>query len=145
MATVTFGSVGDIISVCLLVRELVECLDKARGSASQYQALANELRSLDRALLEAGLLLDIHKTRLGTSAETIAQEVEACHTSLQGLRNAMRKYNDTFQENSTPGMVKRLGKSIQWHFEQKDALPTFKTQIAAHFNSLSLVLITVNL
>lgn len=75
MSTVTFGSVGDIISVCLLAREVAECLDKARGSASEYQALSAELRSLDRALLEAGLLLDRHKAKLGSLAKAISDEI----------------------------------------------------------------------
>jgi hypothetical protein len=39
----TFGAVGDIISVCLLVKDLVEVLDKARGSKAEYQAAIREL------------------------------------------------------------------------------------------------------
>jgi hypothetical protein len=49
---ITFGAVGDIISVCLLVKDLIEVLDKARGSNAEYQAAIRQLHTLDRALLE---------------------------------------------------------------------------------------------
>ena len=40
---VTFGAVGDIISVCLLLKDLVEMLDQARGSKAEYQSVIREL------------------------------------------------------------------------------------------------------
>lgn len=58
---VTFGSVGDIISVCLLVKDLVEALDKARGSKAEYQSAIRELWILDRALLEIELFTKAHE------------------------------------------------------------------------------------
>lgn len=61
MSTITFGSVGDIISICLLAKEIIGAIDESRGSAKEYQELTDELRSLERALLEAALLLDRHK------------------------------------------------------------------------------------
>lgn len=54
--SVTFGSVGDIISVCLIVKDLVDALDKSRGSSAEYQAVIRELWSLDRALLQVAML-----------------------------------------------------------------------------------------
>jgi len=39
---ITFGSVGDIISVCLLVKD-VEALEKARRCKAEYQAVIREL------------------------------------------------------------------------------------------------------
>ncbi|KAH7395284.1 hypothetical protein DE146DRAFT_721709 [Phaeosphaeria sp. MPI-PUGE-AT-0046c] len=57
---ITFGSVGDIISVCLLVKDLVDALDKARGSKAEYRSLIRELWILDRSLLEIDLLARTH-------------------------------------------------------------------------------------
>lgn len=54
---ITCGSVGDIISVSLLIKDLVKCLDESRGSSAEYQTVVRELWSLDRALLEVELLL----------------------------------------------------------------------------------------
>lgn len=60
---ITFGAVGDIISVCLLVKDLVEALDKARGDKAEYQSAIREFWLLDRALLEIDLLSRAHSDR----------------------------------------------------------------------------------
>src|SRR5947207_4507221 len=53
---ISFGSVGDIISVCLIVKDLVAALDDSRGSSTEYREVIRELWGLDRALLEVDLL-----------------------------------------------------------------------------------------
>lgn len=53
---ITFGSVGDIISVSLLVKDILVALDDSRGSSAEYQGIIRELYILDRALLEIGQL-----------------------------------------------------------------------------------------
>lgn len=55
-AAVTFGLIGDIISLCLLVKDVVKALDDSRGSSSEYQEVIRELRALERVLLEVELL-----------------------------------------------------------------------------------------
>ena len=54
---ITFGSVGDIISVCLLIKDLVDALNDCQGSAYDYQQLVREVRSLERVLLQVNQLV----------------------------------------------------------------------------------------
>jgi len=145
MSGVTFGSVGDIVAVCLLARDLAGCFDKTRGSASEYQVLSTELKSLDRALLEAALILDRYKNKLGSSATAIADEVSACNTSLRRLRDVVEKYDGAFREDTSVGLATKVKESLHWHFSNKEVLNKFRTEIAAHFNTLSMLLITANL
>ncbi|EAT78354.1 hypothetical protein SNOG_14117 [Parastagonospora nodorum SN15] len=83
---VTFGSVGDIISVCLLVKDLVDALDKARGSKAEYQSLIRELWILDRSLLEIDLLARTHgggaTPELEALCETAKKAVDRCRNLL---------------------------------------------------------------
>jgi hypothetical protein len=48
----TFGSVGDIISICLIIKDLAVALDDSGGSSAEYRELRRELWALERALLE---------------------------------------------------------------------------------------------
>ena len=41
--SITFGSVGDITSICLLAKDLVACVDESRGSSSEYKKLRHKL------------------------------------------------------------------------------------------------------
>lgn len=59
-------------------------------------------------------------------------------------RDAIREYDEVFHHNSSTGKAKRLGKSLQWQLTQKDVLSKHKTEIGAHFNALSMLLITAN-
>ena len=61
---ITFGSVGDIVSLCLLIKDLVKSLDNSRGSSAEYQAVIRELCSLDHALLEVAVFFDLVNKRL---------------------------------------------------------------------------------
>jgi hypothetical protein len=53
---ITFGSVGDIISICLIIKDLVAALDESSGSSKEFQEVRRELWALERALLEVELL-----------------------------------------------------------------------------------------
>ena len=48
----TFGSVGDIISVGQTAWKLIQALTDVKGSAAQYQGLIKELRAFERAMLQ---------------------------------------------------------------------------------------------
>ena len=58
---ITFDSVGNIISLSLLIEDVIKTQDDSRGASAEYQAVIRELRSLDHALLEAELLFQLHK------------------------------------------------------------------------------------
>lgn len=93
---ITFGSVGDIISVCLLVKDLVDALDKARGSKAEYQSLTRELRILDRVLLEVHLLARTHgggnTPELEALCETARKAVDRCKDLVSNFLVKLKKY-----------------------------------------------------
>ena len=55
MMPITFGSVGDIISVCLIIKDLIKILDESRHS-TEHQETIQELWALDRVLLKVELV-----------------------------------------------------------------------------------------
>ena len=98
---VTFGAVGDIISVVLLVKDLVATLDEARGSKAEYQAAIHELWLLDRTLLEIELLTREHAD--GATPElrglcgTAKRAVARCHDQVTTLFAAHSKISEYFR------------------------------------------------
>lgn len=52
MSGITFGSVGDIITVGQIAWSLAKSLSDSRGSAKEYQGLIKELETFDQALLQ---------------------------------------------------------------------------------------------
>ena len=147
MPDISFGSVGDIISVCLLAKEILLCIDEARGSVTEYRSLSDELRCLEKALLEAALMIENHRQKIGSSflAESIREEITNSKSCLERFRATMSsKYDGAFRTHSPAGPLVRLSKSLQWRLTEKDAIIKFRDQVSVRFNALSMLIVTAN-
>jgi hypothetical protein len=145
---ITFGSVGDIISVCLLVKDLVDALDDARGSKAEYQSLIRELWILDRSLLEIDLLARTHgdgvTPELEALCETARKAVDRCRELVSAFSARIRKYQKSFGENETPNFMKVTAMKVRWSIGEKDAVDKFRTEIVATSASLQMLLATAS-
>ena len=79
-AALTFGSVGDIITTCSIIRSGVDALSSSHGSAPEYQNLGKEILNLSRALVSVEPLLqpDVNLERRGD----LKKIVDDCHGCL---------------------------------------------------------------
>lgn len=145
---VTFGSVGDIISVCLIVKDLVEALDKARGSKAEYQSAIRELWILDRALLEIELFTKAHENastlELRGLCETAKAAALRCKKLVSTFLERVKKYQSTFDEGQSPGAVRDAVAKVRWRFGEKDALEQFRVEVAGTSSSLQMLLATAS-
>ncbi|KAI4636979.1 hypothetical protein J4E93_010769 [Alternaria ventricosa] len=144
---VTFGAVGDIISVVLLVKDLVAALDEARGSKAEYQAAVRELWTLDRTLLEIDLLTRQHgdgaTPELRSLCETAKQAVARCNDRVSAYKKRIQGYQRAFEVGKV-NRVREIGRAIGWRTGEKEALEQFRAEIAGTTSSLQMLLITAN-
>src|SRR4051812_17491179 len=98
--SITCGAVGDIISVCLLVKDLVDLLDNSRGSPGEFRSLTRELNNLDRSLLLVDVACRTHGNHPGLEdlCSTAQKVVYECQTSLNDLSARIQKYIVHFRE-----------------------------------------------
>ena len=141
---ITFGSVGDIISVSLLLKDLVKCLDDSRGSSSEYQAVIRDLWSLDRALLEVELL---HRSceqsvELSGLCITASRCAEQCRKCIVDFRDRTKRYQIALQGGGPGNLLRNTTAKIRWHVSEKDDLAKFRAVITAQCLSLNVLLTT---
>jgi hypothetical protein len=145
---ITFGAVGDIISVCLLVKDLVEALDKARGSKAEYQSAIRELWILDRALLEIDLLSRVHgdgaTPALQGLCATAKQAVVRCKGLVSDFLHRVRRYQKVLGEGEKPNVLHEAAMKVRWRIGEKDALDQFRVEIAGTSSSLQMLLATAS-
>lgn len=145
---VTFGAVGDIISVCLLVKDVVEALDKTRGSKAEYQSLTRELWILDRTLLEIEMFSRIHgggaTPEMEALCETARQAVERCKGLVSEFLKSIKKYQRTFGESSKPNVIKEVAMKVRWRSMEHDSVEKFRVEIAGTSASLQMLLATAS-
>jgi hypothetical protein len=145
---ITFGAVGDIISVCLLVKDLVDALDKSCGSKAEYQSLTRELWILDRTLLEIDLLSRTHgggaKPEMEALCETARKAVDRCKELVSDFLRQIKKYQDTFGEAAKPNFVKEIAMKVRGRVAERDMVEKFRVEIAATSTSLQMLLATAS-
>lgn len=143
---ITFGSVGDIISVCLIVKDLVDALNKSKDSPKDYQEVIRELWILDRALLEVDLLSRTCNTTVELNAlcETARQTVEKCRYSVESFLKKIKKYGPNLSESGSGNILRDAPMKIRWQISQKDEVTRFRAEISAYSASINMLLLTAS-
>ncbi|KAF2092431.1 hypothetical protein NA57DRAFT_50298 [Rhizodiscina lignyota] len=145
--SVAFGSVGDIISVCLLAKQLVDTLDASRGSSAEFQNLIIELRSLERSLLETEAFFRAHKDdqKLAAIGEESSRVVAACQKSIETFSNRVKKYEAALKKDSSSNLVKGAVMKVRWQISEKESISKFRAEVTGHCNAIGMLLATANL
>ena len=118
---VTFGAVGDFISVGVLIKDLVELLDDSRGSAWEYRSLVEQLKVLRQVIdsaddfcqqhCDADDLRDMRSSLKGVTGEAKRR--------LQGVAEKVKKYSPSLGDGSR-NVAKDAARKVQWRFEKKE-------------------------
>jgi hypothetical protein len=148
---VTFGSVGDIIAVCLLVKDCVDALSETRGSAAEYQAVVRELYILEKVLLEVGILSRTHATspELNNLFASITTAIDQCRKSLAAFKSKIKPYDNDFGYGSSGGNGSRIlagtARKFLWQIRMKDDVSRFRAEVVAYSMSIDQLLAAANM
>ena len=144
---ITFGSVGDIISVCLLIKDLVDALNDCQGSAHDYQQLVKELRSLERVLLQVNQLVCKYEASpaLNVYCVDARDAVENCRQSAEPFLKQLKTYSRSLKPGGSGNVVKDTVRKVQWKVVQTDNLEKFYKEITTQTNTLNSLLLTWNM
>ncbi|KAI1378816.1 hypothetical protein F4677DRAFT_380686 [Hypoxylon crocopeplum] len=146
--SITFGSVGDIIAVSILVKDFILALDDVRGSASEYQSLKRQLNFLDRALLS------VERLRCTTDATpdlislyATADEIATkCRESIQKFQDRNLKYDRSLSGKGSGNCLIDTARKIQWKACRKDDEVTkLCNEVANYTSSLNVLLATAGI
>lgn len=144
--SITFVSVGDIIAVCLLVKDCVQALSETNGSAAEYKAVIQELYILEKTLLEVGSLSKTHPPtpELHAVFASITATVEQCRKSLVAFKAKTQRYDDYLGNGSAKSTTQRLfagsARKILWQVQMKDEVSRFRAEIVAYSISIDQLL-----
>ncbi|KAE9378376.1 hypothetical protein N431DRAFT_528643 [Stipitochalara longipes BDJ] len=143
---ITVSSVGDIISLCLLVKDLIAALDEARSSVADYQEIRRELWALERTLQEVDLIsrTEINTPEINALFETVRQAAKNCRRCVETFVERIRGYT-SFEEGRTSkeglkDIVKHASRKIGWMAFHKDAVMKFRAEIGAHSGLINILL-----
>ena len=146
---VPFGfSVGDCISVCLLIKDMIKALDTIKGSKAEYQAVVGELWTLHWALLEVERLQNSAGQGRTKEVTALCASVGACRGCLEGFLQRIRRYEESLGENDGRGIAnswKGIKGKVSWALLRREDLTNFRAEINAHSMTINMMLITANM
>ncbi|KAL1607942.1 hypothetical protein SLS60_002881 [Paraconiothyrium brasiliense] len=143
---VTFGSVGDIIAVCILVKDCVDALSETRGSAAEYQAVVRELYILEKALLEVGILSRTHAVtpELNSLFASITTTIDQCRKSLEAFKLKIKPYDHDLGNGSGGPKANKIltgtARKLLWQVRMKDDVSRFRAEVVAYSMSIDQLL-----
>lgn len=143
---VTAGSIGDIIAICLLVRDCVDALSESRGAVASYQAVIRELYVLEKALLEISLLAQNQSNvpELNELRESAKTTVDGCQKSLEVFKKKIGKYEKHFGNDGNKIGAKKMltvsAFSLLWQVQMKNDVAQFRAEVVAYSVSVNQLL-----
>jgi hypothetical protein len=143
----TFGSVGDIISVTLLAKELVTALGEAQGSSTEYQSTIRELQSLGHTLLELDALAKACEGSKDYSslAQTAKLEALKCRVLINSFQSKMSKYSESLRIGGSGSISKDVYWKLHWRMSHKQCVDEFRYGMRSHTEALTALLVTANM
>ncbi|GAB1312734.1 hypothetical protein MFIFM68171_02944 [Madurella fahalii] len=139
---ISFGSVGDIIAVCLLAKDLVEALDDSRGSAAEYRDIVRELGGLERCLLQVDLLCRFQdqNAEILPICDIARDTVRDCRETLKELSMRVKKYDRYMGSSGSLALVPDALMKIRFRISDKGRIEKYRAKISSHRESLGMVL-----
>jgi hypothetical protein len=140
---ITFGSVGDIVSVSLVFKDLLIALSDSRGSSAEYQSVVRELYVLDTALLQVELL---SRSRAATPElhalyETSKQTVVKCRDSIAACAARTRKYSESLEVGGSGNILEDTARKIQWRASHKATdIAKLRAEFMGYSDSIDMLL-----
>ncbi|KAJ4120293.1 hypothetical protein NW760_007447 [Fusarium oxysporum] len=120
----SFGSVGDFITIALLIKDIVAALDDCRGSAKQYRDLVQRLNTLHQTLEAVQQVYE--DPQLTQSLEGLSKialsAVGQIRSCLEAFLGHIRKYEPSLGNSVSGGgnALKDIRRKVQWKLNEKE-------------------------
>lgn len=139
---ITFGSVGDIITLSLLIKNLAKSFDDSQGASAEYQAITRELTSLEHALsqVEEVFKTSDHSGNLSALDRTANQCVEQCRESITKYKERTKKFERSLQAGGSRNILRDTTSKLRWQAFEKDDLPKFRVELHTHCVFINMLL-----
>jgi hypothetical protein len=138
----SFGfSVGDFVAALELVGTVIRALRETGGAKSRLREVVNELYSLERAILQ------VKQLEFDAAEESEYQALCAvaaqCHETIDTFYRSASRYTKRLLNDGDDARAYTAWLKIKWTICHRDDIDIFRAGIAAHTQSLHLLLTTV--
>lgn len=140
------GSLGDIIALTIIIKDLIKALDESGGSSVEYQESIRNLWALNRVLQEVEMLCRTCQNtfELNTLRETMHCIVNQSQKSIEACLKNIKKFKPSLREGGSGNSIRDTLRKAQWRVSHSDELTKSRTEINVYCSILSVLLSSAN-
>jgi hypothetical protein len=144
---VTFGSVGDIIAVVGIIKDLITTLNDSRGSSADYQRILRELTSLQNILHHLDDLTKACEIHPDYTALRDAARLEAleCARLVEPFKEKLQRYSRSLRIGGSGNAVKDAYEKVHYRVLGKDDVEQFRNDVRTRVEAMTALLMTASL
>jgi hypothetical protein len=144
-ASLTFGSVGDIIAVCHLISDLITTLSESGGSVSEYQDLIRDLQYVQELLyLLDGLALACDRNpEYDTVGVTAKQKARDLRELVGPFYGKVKEYDKRLGKSGNSKMADAYWK-LEWRVRHKESVARFRLELQGRRMAIVAILMTAH-
>ncbi|KAL8788879.1 MAG: hypothetical protein Q9195_007093 [Heterodermia aff. obscurata] len=125
------GSLGDVVALSLIIRDLIKALDDTKGSSVQYQEFSRKLWAFKRVVQEVETVCrkredTVEMNALVGSICCVANQSRQC---FKPFLKIIRSYRRSLSTGGSSNPVRDAFKKAQWWICRSDELSKLQTEI----------------
>lgn len=118
----SFGSVGDFLSITILIKDIIVALDDCHGSLHKYQELRQRLESLGKTIHHVEQAYQIQdlvvSNETSATATRVISQIHQCLAAFHSQK--LEKYATSFSPSGSGNVFKDAARKIQFKCDEKE-------------------------
>ena len=146
MSFAPVGSLGDVIALINIVKDLVKAFDKRKGSSAEYQEIIRKLWAFNRVLQEVDTLCSstVITTELNASRNALLSVASQARRSIEALSTGYQKFEPSLREGGSRSRLQDAARKAEWKFFHSDDSTRLQSEVCAYCSILSALISMVN-
>jgi hypothetical protein len=135
----SFGSLGDILALTTLIKDLIEVLDDSRGSVSDYRIVVDRLRIQLRTVKRVDEVFGGPPNSTGDAeiqadVRQILRQIRDC---IDDFVVKLHKFGPNLTNGGSGNKLKDVLKKVSWRLDKKE-IEAFEKNLVIHTGMLDL-------
>lgn len=120
-------SIGDIINLGILLKDLIQALQESKGSSAEYQDCIRKLQTLDGILREVEVIC--RRDHSNTQRESLLWIAYQCEEWIEKVLASLQKYGTGLRKGGSGKGMRDTFTKIKWRALRADELANIGIEV----------------
>ena len=124
-------SIGDVIVLAQLIKELITALQDSKGSSAEYQECIDKLLALNQIVSEVEAICISFKNvdELNTQRDALLYTVQRCKRFVENVLQNTKKYDSSLSKGGSRNNIRDAWRKLEWRTLRSDQLAKIAVEV----------------